>query len=188
VFGYFGYLYAIIPKATVFPILVFVGLEITAQSFHATPRRHFPAVALACVPALAALALIYVDKLVGALVPAGQIPVLPDSLRLEVDTVRMLANGFVLTSLLWGSWLAALIDRRLPLAASYCGIAGAFALFGVIHSPLAGSPLFLPWRLSDDQWRAPAMYAAGYWIVAGLLLVWSRLVPTPPLSDDEHAS
>ena len=53
---------------------------------------------------------------------------------------------------------------------------------------MAGSPLFLPWRLSDEQWRAPVMYAAGYWIVAGLLLVWSRLVPTTPLTDDEHAS
>ncbi len=38
-------------------ILVFVGLEITAQSFRATPERHFPAVALAILPALAYLAL-----------------------------------------------------------------------------------------------------------------------------------
>ena len=51
VLGYFGYLYLIIPKATVFPILIFVGLEITAQSFHATPRRHFSAIAVACIPA-----------------------------------------------------------------------------------------------------------------------------------------
>ena len=38
------------------------------------------------------------------------------------------------------SWLAALIDRRLRLAAVYCAAAGVFALFGIIHSPLAGSP------------------------------------------------
>ena len=35
--GYFGYLYLVIPKAAIFPILIFIGLEITAQSFHATP-------------------------------------------------------------------------------------------------------------------------------------------------------
>ena len=35
-----------------FPILVFVGLEITAQSFQATPTRHYPALALAVLPAL----------------------------------------------------------------------------------------------------------------------------------------
>ena len=37
--GYFGFLYAIIPKATVFPILIFVGLEIMSQGVHATHRR-----------------------------------------------------------------------------------------------------------------------------------------------------
>ena len=55
VLGYFGYLYVVIPKVTVFPILIFIGLEIAAQSFHATPARHYPAVVLACVPALAQL-------------------------------------------------------------------------------------------------------------------------------------
>src|SRR5438067_6179279 len=58
VLGYFGYLYLIIPKVTVYPILIFIGLEIAAQSFHATPVRHYPAVVFACVPALAQLALI----------------------------------------------------------------------------------------------------------------------------------
>ena len=52
--GGFTYLFAWLPKAAMFPILVFVGLEITSQSFQATPRRHYPAVGLACVPALAA--------------------------------------------------------------------------------------------------------------------------------------
>src|SRR5262245_26243739 len=63
--GYFGYLYVVIPKVTVFPILVFIGLEISAQSFHATPTRHYPAVVLACVPALAQLAIILLDGLLG---------------------------------------------------------------------------------------------------------------------------
>ncbi|MEZ6096559.1 MAG: hypothetical protein R3C03_20410 [Pirellulaceae bacterium] len=36
VIGYFGLLFAWIPEAAVLPILIFVGIEITAQSFHAT--------------------------------------------------------------------------------------------------------------------------------------------------------
>lgn len=185
--GYFGYLYAIIPKSTVFPILVFVGLEITAQSFHATPRRHFPAVALACVPALASLAIIYVDKLIGALVPAGTTPVLGAALQLEVNTIRVLANGFVLTSLLWGSWLAALIDQRLRLGATYAAVAGVGSLFGLIHSPLPGSPLFLPWNLPEGAGRTPFVYSAGYLLVAALLWGWSWLVPTTPLDADDDS-
>ena len=56
VVGYFGgfqYLFAYLPRAAMFPILVFVGLEITAQSFAATKKLHYPAVAFAMLPALA---------------------------------------------------------------------------------------------------------------------------------------
>ena len=63
--GGFSYFYLLIPKAAVYPILIFVGLEISAQSFLATPKRHYPALVLACVPALAFLAYLYADQLLG---------------------------------------------------------------------------------------------------------------------------
>ena len=171
--GYFGYMYAVIPKATVFPILVFVGLEITAQSFHATPVRHYTAVALACVPALASLAMIFVDKLMGELVPPGTAAKLSPALTAEINTLRILSNGFVITSLLWGSLLAQLIDRRLRGAAVFSTVAGVATLFGIIHSPLPGNPVFLPWQLSTADRAAPLSYAAAYFIVALLLLARS---------------
>ena len=65
VLGGFSYFYLLIPKAAVYPILIFVGLEISAQSFLATPKRHYPALVLACVPALAFLAYLYADQLLG---------------------------------------------------------------------------------------------------------------------------
>jgi AGZA family xanthine/uracil permease-like MFS transporter len=187
-FGYFGYLYLYIPKATVFPILVFIGLEITAQSFQATPRRHYPAIALACVPALAALAIIYVDKFLGEMISQGADPAkLSAEFQLEIETVRVLANGFIVTSLLWASLLAALIDRRLWLAAAYSAAAAVFSLFGVIHSPLRGGPIFLPisseWLgasshipssllLPADVIGIPYRYAAGYLLVSLILVAW----------------
>ena len=61
--GGFSYFYFLIPKAAVYPILIFVGLEISAQSFLATPKRHYPALVLACVPALAFLAYLYAEQL-----------------------------------------------------------------------------------------------------------------------------
>ncbi len=190
--GYIGYLYVVIPKATVFPILVFIGLEITAQSFHATPRRHYAAVALACVPALAALALIFVDKIFGDPVMfANNISIdklQGATLRHELLTVRVLANGFIVTSLIWASALAALIDRRLWLAAVYFAVAAAFSLFGVIHSPLPGSPMFLPWQLKDHLWQVPVQYAGGYLLVAVVLLAWGcwqRWVAVPLPPDEE---
>ena len=178
--GYFGYLYVIIPKATVYPILIFVGLEITAQSFQATPKRHYPALAIACIPALAALAMLYADKIFGdrSLVSAGlSAATLQDpGLRGELQTIRMLANGFIVTSLLWASALAALIDRRLQLAAAYFATAAIGAAFGVIHSPLPGGRLFVPWdaALPADARSATLQYVAGYAIIALLLVPWDR--------------
>jgi AGZA family xanthine/uracil permease-like MFS transporter len=225
--GYFGYLYLWIPKATVFPILVFIGLEITAQSFHATPRQHYAAVVFGCVPALAALALIFVDDLQGQYVaPAMQVNQsvariadiadrLPEGqhkdelqaavaalaeqgaaleakagnpatgrigepaglLGKNVQTIRALAGGFIVTSLLWASALAALIDRRILRAAGFLAIAGGCSLFGVIHSPMPGSPLLLPWRLPENlphhaAGQTPVYFAAGYALAALILAVW----------------
>ncbi|MEX0819973.1 MAG: permease, partial [Pirellulaceae bacterium] len=171
--GYFGYLYAIIPKATVFPILVFIGLEITSQSFQATAKKHYAAVVLACVPALAALALIFIDKIFGELRQQDvAIESLSASLQLELHTVRVLASGFIVTSLLWASGLAAIIDRRLNVAAIYFAIAAVCSLFGIIHSPLPGSPMFLPWNLDTPSLETPLQYGGGYLLTAALLLGW----------------
>jgi adenine/guanine/hypoxanthine permease len=225
--GYFGYLYLVIPKAAVFPILIFIGLEITAQSFHATPRRHYAAIVLGCVPALAALALIFVEDLQGQYIgavselnqridrveelasqlPAGEAGELRDAvtslaeqgaaleakagnpaagligepsglLGKNIQTIRVLAGGFIVTSLLWASALAAIIDRRLLLGAGYLAIAGACSLFGVIHSPMPGSPLVLPWRLPENlpaaaAGQTPAYFAAGYAVAATILVTWA---------------
>ncbi len=65
ILGGFDFFYMLIPKAAVYPILIFVGLEISSQSFLATPKRHYPALVFACVPALAFLAYLYADQLLG---------------------------------------------------------------------------------------------------------------------------
>jgi AGZA family xanthine/uracil permease-like MFS transporter len=182
VFGYFGYLYVVIPKVTVYPILIFIGLEIASQSFHATPQRHYPAVVFACVPALAQLALIFIDKLLNA--PAFVVPetvavgslLRDDLIKAEVQTVRILANGFIVTSLLWASSLAAIIDRRLWRAASLFVLAATCTQFGVMHSPEPGSPLFVPWLLSFESQRIVYQYTLGYLVVAGLLFAWGWLL------------
>jgi len=181
VLGYFGYLYVIIPKVTVYPILVFIGLEISAQSFHATPQRHYPAVVLACVPALAQLGLIFVDKVFGdpLMFEKGvSIAALKgEALVAELTTLRMLANGFIVTSLLWASALAALIDRQLWRAASLFLLCSVLTMFGVMHSPLPGSPMFLPWQLDEQARHHVVTYLVGYLGVAVVLYVWRTVLP-----------
>jgi AGZA family xanthine/uracil permease-like MFS transporter len=184
VVGYFSVLYNIIPRPAVFPILVFVGLEITAQSFHATPKRHYSAVALACVPAMAALVMSFAERLIALRVdPASDVIDLVQlskgdlRLAVELQTVRILSAGFIITSLLWAALLAHLVDRRL-LAAAACGlIAAILSLFGVIHSPFPGGRMFVPWGDLDlpvtAAGQTPFHFAAGYAVVALILAAWA---------------
>ena len=90
IFGFFDWIFFFIPKAVIFPILIFVGLEITAQSFHATPVRHYPAVALACVPALAYLAVLAYKQLLPELKPFVE---LQPGTQHWIQTVTVLAGG-----------------------------------------------------------------------------------------------
>jgi AGZA family xanthine/uracil permease-like MFS transporter len=140
-FGWFTLLFQYLPQAAMFPILVFVGLEITAQTFQATPPRHYPALALAMLPALAYLIVIVLKNTFPGGVPPS------DEGRLQVQTLRCLANGFIVTSMLWAAALAMLHDGRLAHAAAYFAVAGVFALFGVIHSPLSDEQVALPNRV-----------------------------------------
>ena len=196
-FGLFTFVYAYLPKATVYPLLIFVGLEITAQSFFATPQRHYPAVAFACVPALAFLAVHFANRIFGdgAMFAAGisAADLQNPELRLNLQTANLLANGFIISSLLWASALSFAIDRRLKAAGTCFSIAALLTAFGVIHSP--SNKIFLP--LSPEQmpqldpaWLLASVDAskvwglfAGYALTAIVLFIWSAF--TPPLHLDE---
>jgi AGZA family xanthine/uracil permease-like MFS transporter len=179
--GTFAYLYEAIPQPALVPILVFVGLEITAQSFHATPQKHYPAVALACVPALAALTKIETDKLLaaGAKPDAG--------LARELFSLHILSAGFIVTSLLWAGMLTALLDRRLFRAAGWCLAAAALAACGVVHSPFSDGRLFLPWAIGglppEAAGRGPLDLAAAYALLAALFAGWSAWLGMPRHED-----
>jgi len=179
--GTFAYLYQAIPGPAILPILVFIGLEITAQSFHATPQRHYPAVAIACVPALAALVMIQADKLLAA----GAAP--SSALARELFSIRILSSGFIVTSLLWAGIVAALVDRRLLQAAGWCLAAAACTLCGAIHSPFAGGRLFVPWQIgplpAEAAGRGPIELAAAYALLAALFATWAAFRPAAAASD-----
>jgi AGZA family xanthine/uracil permease-like MFS transporter len=181
-FGGFHLLFEWLPRAALFPILVFVGLEIAAQSFQATPPRHYPALALAMLPALAYLLTIPLNLALGVRDPE------PPA-RLLVQTLRCLAGGFIITSLLWSAALAMLIDGRLLRAAFYFALAGVFALFGVIHSPLPRERIDWPGRVLGQispsfqeavTYQTPYHWAGAYALVVLLLLVLAIIPAKQP--------
>jgi AGZA family xanthine/uracil permease-like MFS transporter len=194
VLGYFDWIFFLIPKPVVFPILIFVGLEITAQSFHATAPRHYPAVALACVPALAYLSLITLNQV---LPETGKpFAALAPPVQHWVETATILSGGFIVTSLLWATALAHLIDGRSRPAAATFAIAAAAAWFGVIHSPLPSAPILPPsaamkqleaeGRRAAAAYQSPYHWAAAYAGVAATVLILGKLAPPGRSAPADH--
>ena len=189
IFGFFDWIFFIVPKPVIFPILVFVGLEITSQSFHATPIRHYPAVAMACIPALAYLASLALGQLLPVIgKPFAELPL---HTQQWVQTVMVLAGGgtFIVTSVLWATALAHLIDGHVRSTVGTLLLCSVFSWFGIIHSPLASSPIAMPAEViaqlrSDGRYEATALqtpyhWSAAYILTAVAVLALGRFGKTP---------
>lgn len=185
--------FEVLPKVVLFPILVFVGLEITSQTFRVVPRRHFPALALSMLPAVAYVAMLLVK---GFYAPG--LPARPDALH-GMLSLRCLANGFLISGMLWASIMALILDDKLRAAAIYCVVAGVFALVGIIHSPLGDETIGMPWTILKQlepafkdavAMQTPWHWAGGYLLCALVLWglsVWSK-PPIRCLHDDEQSA
>jgi len=132
----------LVPLTVLAPILVFVSIEITAQAFDATPKRHAAAVVFSFFPAIARMLAIKLGD--PAYVPPDRFARLlasTDQGMPELGVIVALGNGFIITSMIWAGFVAALVDKR-PGAAVTTLLAGALlTLFGVIHSVEPGGGL-----------------------------------------------
>jgi AGZA family xanthine/uracil permease-like MFS transporter len=154
-----------IPEAVLTPILLFVGIEIVSQAFAESPRKHAPAVAFAIIPVVAYLVLTYADSLIGKLDAAT---VLPQDLVDERGILRAVGSGFIMTAMLWGGFLADLLDGRLRRAGAFMLLCAVLTLFGFIHSVAPAGELYLPWKAGNSlTWQI----AIGYALVGLFVLV-----------------
>jgi AGZA family xanthine/uracil permease-like MFS transporter len=190
ILGYVSFIVELIPRAVLAPILIFVALDIMVQAFLACAPRHAPAVAFSFFPTVARLLAIKFTN--PAIVPAATLAALlvaPGKELPEALVTIALGNGFILTAMLWGAFLAELIDRRLRLASLYLGILALFAFFGVVHSALPEGNMYLPWRLAGTLERAiPYQFATGYLVFALLVvaLSFTRAAKEPAAADLGH--
>lgn len=188
ILGYVGYIVELIPRAVLAPILIFVALDIMVQAFLACPARHAPAVAFAYFPTVARLLAIKY----GTFLAAGTMAELLAKHAKELPEVLVtvaVGNGFILTAMLWGGFLAELIDRNLKRSALYLGILAVFSFFGVIHSASPDGNMYLPWSLASPLQRAiPYQFGLAYVVFAAMLLLLSlsKESKEPPPADLEH--
>jgi AGZA family xanthine/uracil permease-like MFS transporter len=146
-------------------------------------------VALACVPALAYLAVLAVNQVLPSM--GRSFESLPPDIQRWIQTVTVIAGGgtFIITSLLWATMLSHLIDGRVRAASTALFLAAVLAFFGIIHSPLAKSPIAWPGdvlehlrqegRIAATSSQTPYHWAAAYTLAALSLLALGRL-GTPP--------
>lgn len=166
--GVMSFVVEAIPEAVITPILMFVGIEIVVQAFAESSRKHMPAVAFAMVPVVAYLVLTYAESLLGKLDPSVR---LPADLTGELDILRAAGHGFILTAILWGGFLADLMDGRRRRASLFMVLCAALTLFGFIHSVTPSGEIYLPWRLAGGlAWQI----ALGYALIGLSLMIGPR--------------
>ena len=168
--GLMSLVVAVLPKAVLAPIFIYIGFEIVRQAYAAVPPHHSPAVTFAYFPVIANLVMIFMGQFVQ---PAA----VPEHLRTAYLTLTALSNGFILTAILWGGLLACLIDGRARAASAYCAACAVFSLFGLIHSAAPTGEMYLPWNAPGTY---PLNIALAYGLVGCMLLVLPGKAPSDP--------
>lgn len=174
VFGYLSNLVEMLPLAVLAPILVFVAIGITTQAFEATPTRYATAVVFSFFPAIARMVAIKLGD--PTYVAADHFNALYNDASQgisELAVINVLGNGFIITSMIWASFLVAMIDGKLGRAASIVLLGGALTLFGVIHSVTPAGNLYLPWLLDPLSREIALQFAGAYLVLAAVLLGFS---------------
>lgn len=197
--GLVGVFLAVVPRAALFPILLFIGLVIGSQAFQTSKAKYAPAIVLAIVPNIAQWAKTLVDGALGAagtsISADGMYAALGNQGVLYAGLER-LGAGAVLSGLMLGAIAVFVIGKEYSRAIVYTVIAGVLALIGLIHDP-AG----LIFNNVDGAWqvRNPEPIWIGYLLAA--LVIWAaawreghgtmaelrEAISTPP-ADDEAAA
>jgi AGZA family xanthine/uracil permease-like MFS transporter len=172
--GYVSWFVEIIPRAVIAPILIFVALDIMCQAFLACPAKHAPAVAFSYFPTIARLLQIKMSN--PSLVPTANFnaAMIEQGRALpELLVTVALGNGFILTAMLWGAFIAKLIDRELKTASLYLWILAGFTFVGIVHSAIPDGSMYWPWTLPDPARQIPYQFAAGYAVLAIMMFALS---------------
>jgi AGZA family xanthine/uracil permease-like MFS transporter len=178
-FGVISGLVQWLPLAVLAPIIVYVGIDITVQAFQATPQKHSPAMVLGFLPSVAYLLSIKVGN--PTWIAPERFAELTSTLDghglPELAVIIVLGNGFIITSMLWISALAAMIDGKLLRASACLLVAAGLTLFGLIHSVDPRGGIYLPWTLQGLPATIAWQFAGAYVALAGLLALLSLQKP-----------
>ncbi|MET0937265.1 MAG: hypothetical protein ABWX83_14820 [Luteibacter sp.] len=174
VFGYLSNLVELLPVAVLAPILVFVSIGITTQAFEATPLRYAGAVVFSFFPAIARMLAIKLGD--PSIVDPAHFGVLYGDASHGVSAMAViviLGNGFIITSMVWATFVVAMIDGEVRKAAAIVALGGVLTAFGIIHSVQPIGPVYLPWLLDPASRALVWQFVAAYGALAVVLFLLS---------------
>jgi len=166
----------IIPAAVIKPILVVVASDIMRLAFSGGSVRHAPALLFAIVPAILNYTHTKVSGLYFMLDAKAQAGLGADWMA-GYMLLGAMARGYILTSLVWAALVVWVIDGKMLRAAVAAFAAAVFTEFGIIHSVLGSSAMYLPWAIPDlgGYETLPHRIAGGYFIAGVMLLLFAMM-------------
>ena len=143
-FGFMAFLNNLVPLAATAPILVYVAVIIISETARTCPRRHGMAIAIAMMPHISAFLVIKWGSMTNALrdVGAQAVPALTDPKMIAAMAQQgahvvghlALSQGAIITGLMWGAFLALLIDGKFKESGGFMLVGAAMTSLGIIHS------------------------------------------------------
>jgi AGZA family xanthine/uracil permease-like MFS transporter len=174
-FGLMAFLNNLVPLAATAPILVYVAVIIISETARTCPRRHGMAIAIAMIPHISAFLVIKWGGMLNALRSLGvqELPALTDPKMIaamsqqgaHVVGHQILSQGAIITGLMWGAFLALLIDGKFKECSGFMLAAAVMSSLGIIHS-------------ASLHWPQFNGIVAGYLIVGLAILIYS-MATTP---------
>lgn len=162
----------VVPLEATLGILLWIGLVITAQAYQASPAPHALAVAAGLVPALASWLLVQIEATLRVAGTSLEITVNRFAPDLHVKGVIALSQGFLITSLIYATVMASVIDRQFRRAAAWLLGAALLSAIGLIHAYRltgAGVESHFAWFTAAPEFAIP------YAVAAALTFALSRL-------------
>jgi AGZA family xanthine/uracil permease-like MFS transporter len=87
--------------------------------------------------------------------------------------IVILGNGFIITSMVWASFVVAMIDGQVRKAAGIVAIGAVLTAFGIIHSVEPIGSVYLPWLLDPAARALVWQFVAAYGALAVVLFLLS---------------
>ena len=134
--GLMSVIEASIPLEAGYPILLWIGIIITAQAFQTTPKEHAPAVALGLMPAIASWGLNLLRQFINSegKYSTGQINDIISTAMPHLKGILVFSEGALFSAMFLSAVAVYLIEKNFLKAFLWTMPLIIFSYFGLIHS------------------------------------------------------